>query len=334
MRGEFTEARRCGAFGVIVHRKEIRLFTMPRAVATRRLHGCCWNTALVRMPKTRCAYFSTYVSSPCAEASDHEQSELANLQDLTLLSHQGGFIPHNYIHTRDPSPADVAYFREVLKVPAELLVWFSKLQLCLRGPGLVTKYGLAFVSECAVLDEGDLKKAGLLKLEVKRFLRAAAKSGDGAPESQMNFVERESSELIAWLKTLKLSHHHSRLVAEYGLAFVSDCVNLDEEDLKAAGMRKLEVKRFLEAAAKAGNDTMPGEQNTTAADASAELAAWLAELRLSEHGPRLAAEYGLAFVSECTDLNSSELEAAGLRKLEVKRFMEAANTQPARGGEQ
>jgi hypothetical protein len=63
------------------------------------------------------------------------------------------------------------------------------------------------------------------------------------------------SELAAWLQALQLSAHGPRLVADYKLAFVSDCRHLEESDLTASGLGKVEAKRFLSAAAKLAGDT-------------------------------------------------------------------------------
>ena len=229
------------------------------------------------------------------------------------------------------APLDVASkdaVRKLLRMPAELAAWLAQLQLLPHGPRLVDDYGLAVVSETADLSEADLKAAGLRKLEVKRFLEAAAKPGDVALSGELDGAVAEArAELASWLAALQLSAHGPRLAADYGLAVMSDCPHLDEADLTAAGLRKLEVKRFLAAAATLPAATPRAQLDAAAADASAELAAWLAKLRLTDHGPRLAADYGFAFVRECTDLDESELEAAGLRRLEVKRFLDAAGAQ-------
>jgi hypothetical protein len=59
------------------------------------------------------------------------------------------------------------------------------------------------------------------------------------------------------------------------------------------------------------------------ASMTAELAAWLANLQLSEHGPRLVADHKLAFVADCRHLDEGDLSASGLAKVEAKRFLAA-----------
>jgi uncharacterized caspase-like protein len=80
------------------------------------------------------------------------------------------------------------------------------------------------------------------------------------------------SDLAAWLAALQLSAHGPRLVADHKLAFVSDCCHLDEGDLTASGLAKVEARRLLAAAVKLGSaekrPAIGGFTSTTPAAAS------------------------------------------------------------------
>ena len=85
--------------------------------------------------------------------------------------------------------------------------------------------------------------------------RKAAEAAAAAERAKQEAAAAVPAELAAWLAALQLSAHGARLVAEHTLAFVSDCRYLDEDDLKASGLSKVEAKRFVSAAAKLGGDT-------------------------------------------------------------------------------
>jgi hypothetical protein len=80
-------------------------------------------------------------------------------------------------------------------------------------------------------------------------------------------------QLAAWLASLQLSAHGPRLVADHKLAFVQDCRHLDEEDLKASGLAKVEARRLLAAAANLGGDTKPLSDLAAAPEGSARTGA-------------------------------------------------------------
>ena len=61
-----------------------------------------------------------------------------------------------------------------------------------------------------------------------------------------------------------------------------------------------------------------------AAIVPAELAAWLKELALEAHGPRLVADHKIAFLRDVRFLDEKELTDSGMGKLEAKRFVAAA----------
>jgi hypothetical protein len=56
----------------------------------------------------------------------------------------------------------------------------------------------------------------------------------------------------------------------------------------------------------------------------AELAAWLKELALEAHGPRLVADHKIAFLRDVRFMEEKDLTDSGLGKIEAKRFVAAA----------
>ena len=60
------------------------------------------------------------------------------------------------------------------------------------------------------------------------------------------------ADIAAWLAALELSEHAARLVADHGWRRLSDAGFLEEDDLRASGLCKLDAKRLLHEAAKLG----------------------------------------------------------------------------------
>jgi uncharacterized caspase-like protein len=96
---------------------------------------------------------------------------------------------------------------------------------------------------------------------------AAEAAARKAAEARAVALEREQTaaaaaaaaavpvDIAAWLSLLQLSDHGPRLVSEHKLAFVSDCRFLEESDLAASGLAKVEARRFLAAASKLAGDS-------------------------------------------------------------------------------
>ena len=64
--------------------------------------------------------------------------------------------------------------------------------------------------------------------------------------------------------------------------------------------------------------------DTKATIVPAELAAWLKELALEVHGPRLVADHKIAFLRDLRFMEEKDLTDSGLGKIEAKRFVAAA----------
>ncbi len=63
------------------------------------------------------------------------------------------------------------------------------------------------------------------------------------------------TDLAAWMAALDLSQHAARLVTEHKVRAVEELAILDADDLKQSGLSKIEVHRFMVAAAKLNTDT-------------------------------------------------------------------------------
>jgi translation elongation factor EF-1beta len=63
-------------------------------------------------------------------------------------------------------------------------------------------------------------------------------------------LPRVPAELAEWLRELALDSHGLRLVADHKIAFLQEVQYLEEDELRASGLAKLEAKRFISAAAK------------------------------------------------------------------------------------
>ena len=89
--------------------------------------------------------------------------------------------------------------------------------------------------------------------------RAAADADAARRAAEAEAARKAASsvpaDLAAWLATLELSEHGSRLVADHKLKSVSFCRFLEEGDLVQSGLAKVEARRFLAAAAKLGGDS-------------------------------------------------------------------------------
>jgi hypothetical protein len=80
--------------------------------------------------------------------------------------------------------AAAAQSRASASVPDDLAAWLAALQLSAHGPRLVAEHKLAFVADCRFLEEAELIGSGLVRVEAKRFLSAAAKLGLGGGDSK------------------------------------------------------------------------------------------------------------------------------------------------------
>jgi uncharacterized caspase-like protein len=78
---------------------------------------------------------------------------------------------------RQAAAAEAAARKAAESIPADLATWLATLELSEHGPRLVADHKLKSVGFCRFLEEGELVQSGLAKVEVRRFLAAAAKLG-------------------------------------------------------------------------------------------------------------------------------------------------------------
>jgi hypothetical protein len=97
-----------------------------------------------------------------------------------------------------------------------------------------------------------------------------------------------------------------------------------EGDTPADLTEEPRVLHLLREKAAAHARSSPAANKGGAAAVPADLADWLASLRLSEHAARLVAEHKLMTLEECAELDADDLKGSGLSKVEIKRFLAAA----------
>jgi hypothetical protein len=143
---------------------------------------------------------------------------------------------------------------------------------------------------------------------------AARKAAEAATER----VKRQQAEADAAAAAQRAAAAQQQASAAATEAAEEEAVRKAAEARTAAAER--DKAAALEAARKAA---AAAAASAAAAAVPAELAAWLATLQLSEHGPRLVADHKLKSVANCRYLDESDLLGSGLVKAEARRFLAA-----------
>ena len=145
------------------------------------------------------------------------------------------------------------------------------------------------------------------KAAAERAASAAAAAGKkAAAEKAAATAAAAAAAAAAEEKAAAEKAAASRLAAEQNFA------RIQAEKAAVAKVAEETARRLAEEAA--AHKSVP-----------AELAAWLAPLELSGHGPRLVGEpHRLRFVSDCRFLDEADLVGCGMSKVEAKRFIAAA----------
>ena len=118
-------------------------------------------------------------------------------------------------------------------------------------------------------------------------------------------------DLKSWLDEHKLGHIEAKL-REYGVSELSDLYDLEESDLNSAGLKRNDKNKL----SKALND------EKKAAAGVPNLKSWLDEHKLGHIEAKLR-EYGVSELSDVEDLDESDLNSAGLTKLDKNKLTKA-----------
>ena len=132
-------------------------------------------------------------------------------------------------------------------------------------------------------------------------------------EDQIKETERKIKVggIQSWLDEHKLGHLEAKL-REYGVTELSDLYDLDESDLDSAGLTKLDKRKL----SKVLNDEKKAVAGVP------DLKSWLDEHKLGHIEAKLR-EYGVSAVSDLNDLDESDLDSAGIKKVDKKKLTKA-----------